>query len=291
MRTDVGIIDVMVQCQFGKDQIEFPFARELLHDEESRQAWPSLGIVSHMFGDSAERQREAGDPERVIALFDRVGISRGQVTVYPSMTDQQLDLIEKYQTRLFATVRVNPHDGYGAVEQLDRIIRSRPWVRSVSIMPALLYPQIPPNAKEFYPIYSKCIELGVPIMMNVGFPGPRVPGAVQHPHLYEEVLWFYPELTMIIKHGGQPWVGECVAMLRKWPNLYYATTAYAPKRYPAEIVDYMRAARGHHVIYGGYYPSLAFERIVAELGDIDLADDAATKFLRGNAANVFGLNE
>jgi predicted TIM-barrel fold metal-dependent hydrolase len=289
MRTDVGIIDVMVQCQFGKERIEFPFARELLRDEESRRAWPSLGIVSHMFGDAADREREAGDPDRVVAVFDQAGIERGQLPVYPGMADEQLDQIERYAPRFFGTLRVDPHEGYAAVAQMDRIIRRRPWIRSVSIMPALLYPPIPPNSKEFYPVYAKCIELGVPIMMNVGAPGPRVPSATQHPSLYEEVAWFYPELTLVLKHGGYPWVAECVALLRKWPNLYYATTAYAPKRYPAEIVEYMQTARDHHVIYGGYYPSLGFDRIVSELQAIDLPDEPAAKFLRGNAVKVFGL--
>jgi predicted TIM-barrel fold metal-dependent hydrolase len=289
MRTDVGIVDVMVQCQFGKDQVEFPIPPQLLRDAQSREAGASLGIVSHMFGDSAEREKEAGDPDKVVALFDRMGIERGQITVYPSMTDEQLDRIEKYAPRFFAALRVDPHEGYAAVEQMDRIIGQRPWVRSVSIMPALLYPPIAPNSKEFYPIYSKCIELGVPIMMNVGAPGPRVPGAVQHPSLYEEVLWFYPELTLVLKHGGNPWVDECVALLRKWPNVYYATTAFTPRRYPSEIVSYMRTSRDHHVIYGGYYPSLSFERILGELADIELDDDRATQFLRGNAVRVFGL--
>ncbi len=37
--------------------------------------------------------------------------------------------------------------------------------------------QKPPNDKIYYPVYVKAIELGLPITINVGLPGPRVPGA------------------------------------------------------------------------------------------------------------------
>ena len=40
-------------------------------------------------------------------------------------------------------------------------------------------PQVPINDKKFYPIYAKCIELDIPICVNAGVPGPRVPCAPQ----------------------------------------------------------------------------------------------------------------
>lgn len=288
MRTDMGIIDVMVQSHFGHESIELPIPRALLRDRESLSAWPSLGVVAHMFGDAGEREREASNPDTVVALFDRLGIESGQVPVYPQMTDEQLDTIGS-SGRFFGTLRVDPHAGYQAVAELDRLARQRPWIRSVSIMPSIQYPIIPPDSREYYPIYSKCVELGLPVMLNVGFPGPRIPGEAQRPMHLEHVAWFFPELQIVMKHGGAPWVDECVALLRKWPNLHYATTAYAPSKYPSQILDYMRTSKRHRVVYGGYYPSIGLDRILAELAEIDLPDAAAERFLRSNARDLFAL--
>ncbi|MFM7685493.1 MAG: hypothetical protein ACKPDI_06155, partial [Actinomycetota bacterium] len=56
---------------------------------------------------------------------------------------------------------------------------------------------------------------------NGGVPGPRLPLAAQHVELVDEVCWYFPELTFVMRHGGEPWVDLNVKLLLKWPNLYY----------------------------------------------------------------------
>jgi predicted TIM-barrel fold metal-dependent hydrolase len=283
------IVDVMVQTYFDAESPELPIPRELLRDAASRAAWPGYGVVSHIYGDSGEREAESTDPGKVIAELDKWGIARAQIPVYPHSTDESIARVAKYSDRFFATLRVNPHEGYSAVRRMDELIRANPWIRSISIMPAILYPPIPPDSREFYPVYTKCIELDIPVMINVGIGGPRTPSAVTNPMLLDHVAWFFPELRIVMKHGGEPWADLCVRLMKKWPNLYFATTAFAPRRYPAPIVDYMTKSRAHKVIYGGYFPSLSLERIMSELAQIDLDDEAANRFLRSNAREVYKL--
>ena len=45
-------------------------------------------------------------------------------------------------------------------------------------------------------------------------------------------------------HIGYPWTEEMVAVARKHENVYIDTSAYTAKRYPPELVRYMRAAAG-----------------------------------------------
>ena len=54
----------------------------------------------------------------------------------------------------------------------------------------------------------------------------------------DEVCWFFPELKFVIRHGCEPWADLAVKLLLKWPNLYYSTSAFAPKYYPKAIIDY-----------------------------------------------------
>ena len=40
----------------------------------------------------------------------------------------------------------------------------------------------------------------------------------------------------------------------KWPNLYYSTTAFAPKHYHEDIIDYANTRGADKIICAGYFP-------------------------------------
>ena len=61
------------------------------------------------------------------------------------------------------------------------------------------------NDKKMYPIYAKCVELDIPIFVYAGVPGPRIRFAPQDVGLLDEVCWFFPELKIVTRHGGEPW--------------------------------------------------------------------------------------
>ena len=48
-------------------------------------------------------------------------------------------------------------------------------------------------------------ELGLPILLNVGIPGPRIPMETQKVEHLDEVCWFFPELKVVMRHGAEPW--------------------------------------------------------------------------------------
>jgi predicted TIM-barrel fold metal-dependent hydrolase len=75
----------------------------------------------------------------------------------------------------------------------------------------------------------------------------------------------------------------------KWPNLYYATSAFAPKYLPEEILHYANTRGADRVIYAGYWPTLSFDDIFAQLDELQLRPHVWPKFLYENAARVFRL--
>jgi predicted TIM-barrel fold metal-dependent hydrolase len=94
-----------------------------------------------------------------------------------------------------------------------------------------------------------------------------------------------------MKHGGEPWEDMCVKLMLKWPNLYYMTSAFTPKWYPKAIVRYMNTRGKDKVMFAGYWPLIAYERVFAQFNDLQLRDDVWEKFLHRNAAKVFGLSD
>ena len=125
-----------------------------------------------------------------------------------------------------------------------------------------------------------------------GVPGPRLKMAPQRVELIDQVMYDFPELVFVTRHGCEPWEDLAVKLMLKWPGLHYSTSAFAPKYYPKAIVDYANTRGADKIIYAGYFPmGLSLERIVTELRDVPFQDDVWPKFLRHNAARVLGLGD
>jgi predicted TIM-barrel fold metal-dependent hydrolase len=163
-------------------------------------------------------------------------------------------------------------------------------IRATSVFPAGTFPQVPIDDPKMYPIYATCVELGIPIFVCAGIPGPRVPFAPQEVSRIDVVMFDFPDLVFITRHGCEPWEDLAVKLMLKWPNLYYSTSAFAPKYYPKAIIDYANSRGADKVLYAGYFPmGLSLERIFSELPKVPLRDEVWPKFLYGNAARILGL--
>jgi predicted TIM-barrel fold metal-dependent hydrolase len=68
-------------------------------------------------------------------------------------------------------------------------------------------------------------------------------------------------------------------------------SAFAPKHYPREIIDYANTRGSEKVMYAGYYPAgLTLERIFGELPNVPLNAGVWPKFLAENARRVFRMD-
>jgi predicted TIM-barrel fold metal-dependent hydrolase len=286
----IAIVDGMVNVDPSGDGLSIShIPLDAFRDDESREAWPSTGVVQYLFKDADDRLAQSGDPDYVDKLLDRWNIERGQVVVNEEDGAEKIDKLLAVGDRWFFSVRVNPHNGMKGVRRLERLAREYPQVKSCSIAPHALLPTIAPNSKEYYPVYAKCVELDLPVLVNVGIPGPRVPGETQNPIHLDEVLWFFPDLTVVMKHGGEPWVSTCVKLMLKWPNLYYMTSAFAPKYYPPEIIHYANTRGSDRIIFAGYWPLLSLEQVFAQVEALPLRDHVWEKMFSANARRVFKL--
>jgi uncharacterized protein len=95
--------------------------------------------------------------------------------------------------------------------------------------------------------------------------------------------------VIVAGHIGYPWTEEMVALARKYPNVYIDTSAYTTKRYPPELVAYLRADGRRKVMFGTNYPMITPEKALEELDRLELDDEARELFLEGNARRVFEL--
>jgi predicted TIM-barrel fold metal-dependent hydrolase len=283
---DIGIIDTMIGFPAGDMKRLYAFITRQTKDRESQETFEFP--AEYMFRDSPDKTLDKGvDPVGVtLREMDLWGIEKGLVGVHG---ESGARAVREFPDRFVPCLSVDANQGMAAVRAI--IEAHDTWgIRAVTMFPAGMHPQVPINDKKMYPVYARCAELGIPVFVCAGIPGPRVPFACQHVELIDEVCFDFPELTFVTRHGCEPWTDLAVKLMLKWPNLYYSTSAFAPRYYPQAIVDYANTRGADKVIYGGYFPmGLSLERIVGELPQVGFKDDVWPKFLRHNAERVLGL--
>lgn len=284
MPSDIGIIDTMIGFP-APDFSTYEFIRTQLKDSESAGFdFP----VEYMFKGVPKEKVGADDPIGVtLAEMDAHGIEIGLVGCEGETGRKAL---ADHPDRFVGSCQVDANDVMGSVRKI-RGLHDQRGIRAVGAFPSGCVPPVPIDDAKWYPIYAVCCDLGIPIFMCAGVPGPRLPMAAQHVERIDQVMYDFPELTLVTRHGCEPWDDLAVKLMLKWPGLHYSTSAFAPKYYPKSIIDYANTRGADKIIYAGYFPmGLSLKRIMAELPGVALKDEVWPKFLRQNAARVLGFD-
>jgi len=289
MPNDVGIIDTMIGFPHADMAGVYDFITRQTKDRESKEVFKFP--AEYMFKDVPEKVlTDAQDPVSVtLGEMDRWGVERGLIGVDdPEGTGA--DALKRYPDRFIPSLSVDPNEGMKGIRSIVRAHET--WgIRAVGVFPSGTFPQVPINDKLMYPVYAKCVELGIPVFCCAGVPGPRLKFAPQHVELIDEVMYDFPELVFVTRHGCEPWTELAVKLMLKWPGLHYSTSAFAPKYYPKDVLDFANKRGSDKIIYAGYFPmGLSLERIMTEMRDVGLHDEVWPKFLRTNALRVLGLD-
>lgn len=240
-------------------------------------------VIPDEIGKGDDRLASIGE---TIAQMDAHNIAVGVIHM---SDDRAVEAMRRYPGRFAAIRTVDPNKGMDAVRAIQNDYDAG-HIRGVSFFPSGQNPPVPINDKKAYPIYAKCIELDLPIFINVGVPGPRIPMMPQWVGHLDEVAYDLPELKVIMRHGAEPDEALAVKLLLKWPNLYYSTSAFAPKYWPEAIIKFANSRGADKVIYAGYFPmGLELTRIFDEMDRVPFKDAVWPKFLYDNAAKLLKL--
>ncbi len=289
MPTDVGIVDTMIGFPHPDPKAAYRFVTRQTKDVESREkfAFP----VEYIFKDVPGTKLAGADDPIGVTLreMDRWGVDKALVGV-GDQAGIGAEALRRHPERFIPSTQADPNDGMDGIRRLVEQYETF-GIRAVGVFPAGTFPQVPINDKKMYPIYAKCVELSIPLFCCAGVPGPRLKAACQHVELIDEVMFDFPDLVFVTRHGCEPWTDLAVKLMLKWPGLHYSTSAFAPKYYPKDIVEYANTRGADKIIYAGYFPmGLSLERIMTEMPSVGFKDEVWPKFLRTNALRVLGLD-
>lgn len=260
---------------------------------ESWNAQPENAAVGELFGEDLGRGRTF---DELVAAMDEAGVETGVLATGlrdPGRSHRRgayaaedfLALAEEHEGRFLVSAVVDQ-----ATRPVDNCLRIRELAqhdRFVLVRVTPLVEQYELNHRLYYPVYATCAELGLPVSVNIGIPGPQVRSRCQDPVLLEDLLIDFPQLTVIGAHMGHPYEGLLIQYMLKWPQLYLMTSAYLATYMDPALVRFMGSSRGRdRVWFASDHPVLPVKRALEAARKLPLSDEAMAAFLGDSARRV-----
>jgi len=275
----------------------------MITDRKVIDVWmqpPSLNFINHPMFESlrrwtkTEKVTDEIPAEFTIAAMDEGHVQTGLICGWwgpqgPLIAnDEVASLVQRFPDRFVGIASVNLFKPMDAIRELRHCVNELGF-KGLRIVQWLW--NLPPNDRRYYPLYAECIDLDIPVCLQVGHTGPLCPSEPGRPIPYiDEVALEFPELRMVCGHIGYPWTTEMIAVATKHPNVYIDTSAYTARRYPPELVDYLKRHGRRKVLFGTNYPMLTPARCLEGFDELQLDEEVKELFLNGNAQRVFKLS-
>jgi len=259
-----------------------------------------LEVIRRGRADLDEIEKINRSPAHLLRRLDADGIERALLVNYPSpdlmgFTSRVNQYVAEYcaaaPDRLIAMGGVHPRFTEDAAAEVRRAADM--GVRALKLHPPHM--AVEPNAylhglDALRALYEEAQRLKLPVMIHTGtsiFPGAR--SRTGEPMPIDDVAVDFPDLTLILAHGGRPlWMEQAFFLVRRFPRVYMDVSSIPPRsilRYwprLAEVAD--------KVLYGSDWPAPGVRSMADNLRafrELGLPAEAEAKILDGNARKLW----
>lgn len=244
------------------------------------------------------------DDEVILAELDRAGIRRTMITGFDELmtcgktfipNELVAAIAERNPGRFIPFAGADVMGGGKALAGLEYWVSERGF-RGLSLRPFMI--KRPASDPAYYPFYAKCAELGIPVSVHTSANWTRTnPNDLGHPRHLEQVACHFPELVLIMSHGGYPWVLEACLAAWKHPNVYLELAAHRPRYFAApgagwdSLMRFGQTTIAEKVLYGtgAFLISRPYTELVGEMRSLPLSPAIAERWLWRNAAELLEL--
>ena len=252
-------------------------------------------------GDFEQILKMIQDPAALLDYLDAAGVARAGLINYPSpdimgFDDRATEFCARYcaamPDRLIAFGGVHPRFTKNAADDMKRILDL--GIRGLKLHPPHQLFELTDyrerGLKSLETIFAVAQDRKVPVMIHTGtsiFPGAR--SRLGDPMGVDDVAIDFPELKIILAHGGRPlWSETAIFLLRRFPNVSIDISGIPPRR----LLHYFPRLEefADKVLYGSDWPAPgvpALGEIVRGVEAIPLSREARAKIMGGNARKIF----
>ncbi len=258
----------------------------------------ALRLLTHLDPATAEMVHH---PEQFLAYLDRCGVDRAVLVNYVApevigYTEAANTFASEYAaadpSRLLATGGIRP-------DHPDPATEVRHLARDLHLRAIKLHPPhqlFRPNAyvdgvlPGLRDLYAACARERLPVIVHTGTSVfPRARNRFADPLLLEDVALDFPDLTLVLAHGGRPlWMEAAMFLARRFPNVWLEVSGVPPAR----LLDYFPQLPrlADKVLFGTDWPGPGVKDIRANLDAfraLPLPADVVRRILEENPLAIF----
>ncbi len=243
------------------------------------------------------------DPHRLIAFMDERGIEKLALINYLSpdvvgftegANTFSANMARPYPDRLIPFGGIDPRRVSDVAAEMDRLLDGL-GIRGIKIHPphqlfranAYLHD---PELRGLATVYEKCVEHDAPMMVHTGTSiFPRARNKYGDPIDLDDVIVDFPDLKLIVAHGGRPlWMDTALFLLRRSRNVYLDISSIPPKNLLNYFPWIERVA--DRAMFGSDWPGPDVKDPLSNIEDfyaLPISDEAKRQILRGTAEKLF----
>lgn len=247
-------------------------------------------------------RRVMASPVEFLKHMDSEGVEKTALINYVSpdimgFTEEVNEYITEFckedRTRLIPFGSILATQKTGQETRIDELI-DKLQVGGIKIHPShqTVFPNDYNNGNESLRyLYERCQQRKIPVMFHTGtsiFVGAR--NRYADPIYVDDVAVDFPELNIILAHGGRPlWMETCIFLVRRFPNVYMDVSSIPPLK----LLEYFPRLEdlADKTLFGTDWPA----PMVRGMRDnfemfrmVQISEEAKEKIGRLNALRLFG---
>ncbi len=249
----------------------------------------------------ATTERFLKDPRAFLEYLDAAGVERAVLINYVApevigYSEKANEFVSEYvradPDRLIAAGGIRP-DHPDPEREITRLVREL-GIRALKLHPShqLFYPNayVDGTRPALREIYAACERHRLPVIVHTGTSiFPRARNKFSDPMCLEDVAVDFPELTIVLAHGGRPlWMPAAVFLARRFPNVWLEVSGVPPARALDYFPQLPRLA--DKTLFGTDWPGPGVSDIrknVEEFRALPLEPDVTRRILEENPQRVF----
>lgn len=176
--------------------------------------------------------------------------------------------VAKYKGRAIGLAGIDPFEA-DAPKKLEHAVKEL-GLRGLKWSP--VYGAFDPWCQEAWAIYQTCDRLGIPMLWHQSAAFAQFAAhEYANPTLIDRIARAFPNLKMIVAHIGQPWVADCVVLMRKHPQIFADLSARFHRKW--QLLDALMLAHEYKVtdrlLFGSDFPLRSTSEALAEFRDLN----------------------
>lgn len=233
--------------------------------------------------------------EEIISDMDTYNVVKGVITSRDAETTYGLasgnagviPYLEQYPDRFIGMAGLDPHKP-DVLNELNTMVEKHHF-KGAATDPYLA--KIPADDKKFYPIYARCVELDIPIVITTGMAA-LVKGADPyhcHPKHIDQVARDFPDLKIVISHGCYPWVNEAIMVVYRNKNVYIELSEAEEAPFGDGYIKAANTMIGDKVVFASAHPFLDFKGQIELYKRLPFEQSVLENVFYNNAAKLLKI--